>query len=117
MAIVKGPIVMTGGFGNASFYTHRRNEKVITRIKKVVRVKKNLKFRPSLRVSGFSKRNEKAARLLHRCCTLLLLGCTAWQTENCTLILSMAIEFGKIGFTSAHQEVKYAGSGRVLAVN
>jgi hypothetical protein len=37
-------------------------------------------------------------------------------TDNCTLILSMAIEFGKVGFTGAPQEVKYAGSGRVLRV-
>lgn len=37
-------------------------------------------------------------------------------TENCTLVLSMAIEFGKVGFTGTPQEVKYAGSGRVLKV-
>lgn len=37
-------------------------------------------------------------------------------TQNCTLVLSVAIEFGKVGFTGAPQEVKYAGSGRVLAV-
>ncbi|MFZ4726480.1 MAG: hypothetical protein ACOYMD_13680 [Paludibacter sp.] len=33
MAIVKGPIVMTGGFGNASFYTVRGSNKVIVRTK------------------------------------------------------------------------------------
>ena len=37
-------------------------------------------------------------------------------TTNCTLVLSMAIEFGKVGFTGVPQEVKYAGSGRVLRV-
>ncbi|MEI7677387.1 MAG: hypothetical protein WCJ03_11450 [Bacteroidales bacterium] len=37
-------------------------------------------------------------------------------TDDCTLVLSMAIEFGKVGFTGAPQEVKYAGSGRVLRV-
>ena len=39
-----------------------------------------------------------------------------YLTDKCTLILSMAIEFGKVGFTGAPQEVKYAGSGRVLRV-
>ena len=33
MAIVKGTIVMTGGFGNASFYTVRGSDKVIARTK------------------------------------------------------------------------------------
>ncbi len=33
MAIVKGTIVMTGGFGNASFYTVRGSDKVIVRTK------------------------------------------------------------------------------------
>jgi hypothetical protein len=37
-------------------------------------------------------------------------------TENVSLVLSMAIEFGKVGFTGATQEVKYAGSGKVLKV-
>lgn len=37
-------------------------------------------------------------------------------TENCTLILSMGVEFGKVGFGGLIQEVKYAGSGRVLCV-
>ena len=35
-------------------------------------------------------------------------------TEDITLIVSMAVEFGKVGFTGAPQEVKYAGSGKVL---
>ena len=33
MAIVKGTVVMTGGFGNASFYTRRGSDKVIVRTK------------------------------------------------------------------------------------
>jgi hypothetical protein len=33
MAIVKGTVVMTGGFGNASFYTVRGSDKVIARTK------------------------------------------------------------------------------------
>lgn len=37
-------------------------------------------------------------------------------TNECSLILSMAIEFGKVGFTGSPQEVKYAGCGRVLKV-
>lgn len=37
-------------------------------------------------------------------------------TEDCSLLLSMAIEFGKVSFTGTPQEVKYAGSGRVLCV-
>jgi hypothetical protein len=37
-------------------------------------------------------------------------------TSDCTLVLSMAIEFGKVGFTGAPQEVKYAGCGRVVKV-
>lgn len=37
-------------------------------------------------------------------------------TEQVSLVLSMAIEFGKVGFTGATQEVKYAGSGKVLKV-
>lgn len=35
-------------------------------------------------------------------------------TEDITLIVSIAVEFGKVGFTGAPQEVKYAGSGKVL---
>jgi len=38
-------------------------------------------------------------------------------TDDCSLILSMAIEFGKVSFSGAPQEVKYAGSGRVLKVS
>ena len=37
-------------------------------------------------------------------------------TNEVSLVLSMAIEFGKVGFTGATQEVKYAGSGKVLKV-
>lgn len=37
-------------------------------------------------------------------------------TDQVSLVLSMAIEFGKVGFTGATQEVKYAGSGKVLKV-
>lgn len=37
-------------------------------------------------------------------------------TDACTLMLSMGIEFGKVGFTGTPQEVKYAGSARVLRV-
>ena len=35
-------------------------------------------------------------------------------TDEVNLILSMAIEFGKVGFTGQPQEVKYAGCGKVL---
>jgi len=35
-------------------------------------------------------------------------------TEEVSLVLSMAIEFGKVGFSGATQEVKYAGCGKVL---
>ena len=35
--------------------------------------------------------------------------------DHVTLILSMAIEFGQVGFTGEPVEVKYAGSGKVLA--
>lgn len=38
-------------------------------------------------------------------------------TNQCSLILSMAIEFGKVGFTGEPVEVKYAGSGKVLVCN
>lgn len=37
-------------------------------------------------------------------------------TDKCTLILSMAVEFGKVGFTGEPVEVKYAGSAKVVAV-
>ncbi len=42
--------------------------------------------------------------------------CMHKLTDACTLILSMGIEFGKVGFTGLPQEVKYAGSARVLRV-
>lgn len=35
-------------------------------------------------------------------------------TGDVTLVVSMAVEFGKVGFTGVPQEVKYAGSGKVL---
>lgn len=35
-------------------------------------------------------------------------------TEDVNLLLCVAIEFGKVGFTGAVQEVKYAGSGKVV---
>lgn len=34
--------------------------------------------------------------------------------DEVTLIVSMAVEFGKVGFTGEPQAVKYAGSGKVL---
>jgi hypothetical protein len=37
-------------------------------------------------------------------------------TEEVSLVLSVAIEFGKVGFTGQPQEVKYAGCGKVLKV-
>lgn len=37
-------------------------------------------------------------------------------TDEVTLVLSMAIEFGNVGFTGEPQEVKYAGCGKVLRV-
>jgi hypothetical protein len=37
-------------------------------------------------------------------------------TEDVSLVLSVAIEFGKVGFTGQPQEVKYAGCGKVLKV-
>lgn len=37
-------------------------------------------------------------------------------TDNISVILSMAIEFGTIGITGEPVEVKYAGSGKVLKV-
>ncbi|VBB48620.1 conserved hypothetical protein [uncultured Paludibacter sp.] len=36
-------------------------------------------------------------------------------TEEVTLIVSIAVEFGKVGFSGIPQEVKYAGSGKVIA--
>lgn len=38
-------------------------------------------------------------------------------TDEVSLVLSMAIEFGKVGFTGQPQEVKYAGCGKVLKVS
>jgi hypothetical protein len=35
-------------------------------------------------------------------------------SDEVSLVLSMAIEFGKVGFTGEAQEVKYAGCGKVL---
>jgi hypothetical protein len=37
-------------------------------------------------------------------------------TEHVSLVLSMAIEFGKVGFTGMPQEIKNAGNGKVLKV-
>jgi hypothetical protein len=37
-------------------------------------------------------------------------------TDDVTVLLSVAVEFGMVGFTGAPQEVKYAGSGKVLKV-
>ncbi len=40
----------------------------------------------------------------------------AMLTEDVSLILSIGVEFGTIGFTGQTQEVKYAGSGKVMKV-
>jgi len=37
-------------------------------------------------------------------------------TGNVTVLLSMAVEFGNVGFTGEPVEVKYAGCGKVMAV-
>ena len=37
-------------------------------------------------------------------------------TENVTVLLSVAVEFGNVGFTGEPVEVKYAGCGKVIAV-
>ena len=37
-------------------------------------------------------------------------------TENVTVLVSMAVEFGNVGFTGEPVEVKYAGCGKVIAV-
>jgi len=37
-------------------------------------------------------------------------------TGEVSLVLSVAIEFGKVGFTGQPQKVKYAGCGKVLKV-
>lgn len=39
-----------------------------------------------------------------------------YLTDNVSMVLSMAIEFGKVGFTGAPQEIKNAGNGKVLKV-
>ena len=38
------------------------------------------------------------------------------MTENVTVLVSMAVEFGNVGFTGEPVEVKYAGCGKVIAV-
>ena len=38
----------------------------------------------------------------------------AQLTDNVTVLVSMAVEFGNVGFTGQPVEVKYAGSGKVL---
>ena len=40
----------------------------------------------------------------------------ALLTDNVSAILSIAVEFGTVGFTGAPVEVKYAGSAKVLKV-
>ena len=37
-------------------------------------------------------------------------------TDNVSVMLSMAVEFGNVGFTGEPVEVKYAGCGKVIAV-
>lgn len=39
-----------------------------------------------------------------------------YLTANVTVLLSMAVEFGNVGFTGQPVEVKYAGCGKVIAV-
>ena len=41
----------------------------------------------------------------------------AQMTDDMTVLLSMAVEFGNVGFTGEPVEVKYAGCGKVLAVS
>lgn len=41
---------------------------------------------------------------------------TAQLNEHITVLVSMAVEFGNVGFTGQPQEVKYAGCGKVLKV-
>ena len=38
-------------------------------------------------------------------------------TSDVSLVLSMAVEFGKVGFTGTVQEVRYAASGKVMKVS
>ena len=40
----------------------------------------------------------------------------SYITENVTVLLSMAVEFGNVGYTEEPVEVKYAGCGKVVAV-
>ena len=40
-----------------------------------------------------------------------------YLTNEVSLVLSMAIEFGKVGFTGEPVEVKYAGCGKVMKVS
>jgi len=40
----------------------------------------------------------------------------AFLTDNVSVLLSMAVEFGNVGFTGEPVEVKYAGCGKVIAV-
>ncbi|NDP20945.1 MAG: hypothetical protein GZ091_07690 [Paludibacter sp.] len=40
----------------------------------------------------------------------------SYFTNEVSLVLSMAVEFGKVGFTGEVQEVKYAASGKVMKV-
>jgi hypothetical protein len=37
-------------------------------------------------------------------------------TDEVTVLVSMGIEFGTVGFSGEPVEVKYAGSGKVIAV-
>ena len=41
---------------------------------------------------------------------------TSLLTENVNVLLSLAVEFGNVGFTNEPVEVKYAGCGKVVAV-
>ena len=41
---------------------------------------------------------------------------TELLTDNVTLLLSMAVEFGNVGYTDQPVEVKYAGCGKVVGV-
>ena len=40
-----------------------------------------------------------------------------YLSEEVTLVLSLAVEFGNVGFTGQPQEVKYAGCGKVIKVS
>lgn len=43
-------------------------------------------------------------------------SCIELLTDNVTVLLSLAVEFGNVGFTGQPVEVKYAGCGKVIAV-